>query len=392
MRKIFRQENVYSIIWCLYYMQGFLYPEGSMISQGLLASFLLMSIYYFIKVLQFKHVHKVIKAMQYLAFMFGIYGLLRLSANTLGWQYVNEATTYFKEYELSILPVFAYYYFAKVGKINSSWFYNMSFVFLMTAIASFYYQQAQAMFTAECDEVTNNAGYFVVSLLPIVVFLKKKAIYQYFFLFLIFFLVVSGMKRGAIIVAVIGCAYFVWESFKNAKGKRKLLYILLGVIVVVGGIMYFQHQLATSDYMQLRLQKTMDGDMSKREDMYPEYIGFFFNNASPHEYLLGYGADGTLKNMGEYAHHDWIETLMNQGMLGIILLLNYWCTIIVSAYRSFSMRCANITIIIIIFLITYLFKSMISMSINGMTIFSTSAFAYALAAMENPIIRKDLND
>ena len=96
MRKIFRQENVYSLIWCLYYMQGFLYPEGSMISQGLLASFLLMSIYYFIKVLQFKHVHKVIKAMQYLAFMFGIYGLLRLSANTLGWQYVNDATTYFK--------------------------------------------------------------------------------------------------------------------------------------------------------------------------------------------------------------------------------------------------------------------------------------------------------
>lgn len=392
MRKIFRQENLYSIIWCLYYMQGILYPEGSMISQGLLASFLLMSIYYFIKVIQFKHVHRVIKAMQYLAFMFGVYGLLRLSANTLGWQYVNDATTYFKEYEISILPVFAYYYFAKVGKINSVWFYNISFIFLTTAIASFYYQQAQAMFKVGRDEVTNNAGYFVVSLLPIVVFLKKKAIYQYFFLFLIFFLVVSGMKRGAIIVAVIGCVYFVWESFKNAKGKRKLLYIILGVIVVGGGILYFQHQLATSDYMQLRLQKTMDGDMSNREDKYPEYIGFFFNNASLHEYLLGYGADGTLKNMGGFAHHDWIETLMNQGMLGIILLLNYWCAIIVSAYRSFSMRCSNITIIIIIFLMTYLFKSMISMSINGMTIFSTSALAYALAAMENPIIRKDLNN
>lgn len=392
MRKIFRQENLYSIIWCLYYMQGILYPEGSMISQGLLASFLLMSIYYFIKVLQFKYVHKVIKAMQYLAFMFGVYGLLRLSANTIGWQHVNDATTYFKEYEISILPVFAYYYFAKVGKINSGWFYNMSFVFLMTAIASFYYQQAQAMLKGDRDEVTNNAGYFVVSLLPLVVFLKEKALYQYLFLFLIFFFVVSGMKRGAIIVAVIGCAYFVWEGFKNAKGKRKLLYILLGVIVVVGGIMYFQHQLATSDYMQLRLQKTMDGDMSNREDMYPRYIDFFFNNASLDEFLLGYGADGTLRNMGEFAHHDWIETMMNQGMLGIFLLLNYWCAIIVSAYRSFSMRCANITIIIIIFLITYLFKSMISMSINGMTIFSTSALAYALAAMENPIIRKDLND
>ena len=37
-------------------------------------------------------------------------------------------------------------------------------------------------------------------------------------------------------------------------------------------------------------------------------------------------------------------------------------------------------------------KSMVSMSINGMTIFSTSALAYALAAMDNVCIRRDLNE
>ena len=35
---------------------------------------------------------------------------------------------------------------------------------------------------------------------------------------------------------------------------------------------------------------------------------------------------------------------------------------------------------------------MVSMSINGMTLFSTSALAYALAAIDNQSIRKDLTD
>lgn len=62
MKRLFTQENIYTIVWCLYYMQGTLYPEGSAISQGLLALFLLMSVYYVSKVLQMLYKHKVIKA------------------------------------------------------------------------------------------------------------------------------------------------------------------------------------------------------------------------------------------------------------------------------------------------------------------------------------------
>lgn len=390
--KYLKQENIYSLIWCLYYMQGILFAEGSIISQGLLAVFLLMSLYYFVKVLQIRSVNKVIRAFQYLAIMFGVYGLIRLTVDTHGWVYINEPTTYFKEYELSLLPIFAFYYYAKTGRINSKWFFKASLLFIVTAIIAFYYNEARAMLSFGRDEITNNAGYFVVSLLPIVVFLKKKPLYQYAALFLIFFYVVQGMKRGAIIVVVIGCGYFVWESYKNAKGNKKFLYILLGLVVVIAGVMYFQYQLENSDYMKLRLERTMEGDMSERENMYPDYLDFYFNNATIAEYLLGYGADGTLKNMGDFAHEDWIETLMNQGFLGIILLLNYWLTILYVTIKSYQKKYTNITSILVLFVIIYFTKSLVSMSINGMTIFSTSALAYALAAMDNPFIRKDLTD
>ena len=333
-----------------------------------------------------------IKAFQYLAIMFGVYGLLRLVDATQEWKRVNDATTYFKLYEMSILPIFAYYYFAKTGRINSRWFYRISFLFLVTAIVAFNYSQAIAMKTYGLDEITNNAGYIVLSLLPIVVFFKKSPWVQYAFLVVIFVLVVSGMKRGAILALLVGTSYFVWESFKKAKGNKKLLYIFLGILVVAGGVMCFQYKLATSEYMQYRLGKTIEGDMSAREEMYPEFLEFYFQNATVTEYLLGYGADGTLKNVGDFAHQDWIETLMNQGFLGVFLLLNYWWALFMAAYRSYVKHYVNITNIIALFLIIYFTKTMVSMSINDMTIFSTSALAYALAAMDDALIRKDIND
>lgn len=390
--RFFKQENVYSGIWCLYYMQGTLYPEGSVISQSLLAVFLAMSIYYYYVVFRMKNVHRVIKALQYLAFMFGVYGLLRLTENTHEWKRVCDATTYFKEYELSILPIFSYYYFARCGKINRRWFFRVSLLFLLTAVVSFYYQQAKAMFEYGADELTNNAGYFVVSLLPVVVFLKKRPLFQYAVLSVIFFLVISGMKRGAIVVVVIASSFFVLESYHYAKGSKKLLYLLLGTLIVVGGFLFFQFQLETSNYMQLRLEKTMEGDMSNRENMYPDYLNYYFKNASIVEYLLGYGADSTLENMGDYAHQDWIETLMNQGFIGICFYLNYWLAILYATLKSFQRRYSNITLILCLFVMIYFMKSMVSMSINGMTIFSTSALAYALAAMDNVCIRRDLNE
>lgn len=392
MLKYFKQQYIYPFIWCLYYLQGTLYAEGSIISQGLLAVFLLCSIYYFIQVCKYKNVPRPIKALKYLAIMFGFYGLLRLGVETSGWRYVNDATTYFKEYELSILPIFAFYYFSRERLIDSKWFYQFTFVFFVTAIASFMYQETQALLRTWRGETTNNAGYFVVSLMPLLVFYRKKPIIQYAALLLIFLLVIRGMKRGAILAVVIGGAYFVWSSFKKAHGKKKLLFLLMGLIAVIASVAFFQYQLANSDYMQLRMEMTKEGDMSNRESMYPAYFNYFFDKAGPLEFMFGFGADGTLKNMGEFAHQDWLETMMNQGILGLSLMLYFWISLFVTTWHSRLLKCPNITIIMSLFLIIYFIKSMISMSINGMTLFATSALAYALAGLYNPSIREELTD
>lgn len=390
MIKLFSQENVYVIIWCLYYLQGILYSEGSFISQGLLVIFLTMSIYYFTKVWQMKKLPIVIKSLQYLAILYGFYGFLRMGANTSGWKYVNDNFLYFKEYELSILPIFAFYYFSKKKLINSDWFYKFTFVFFATAIAQFFYQEEQALQRYLRDEITNNSSYLMVSLLPMVIFLKRKPIIQYTALLLIIYFVIQGMKRGAILATVFASVYFLWESYKKAKDIKKFYFIILGVIVVGIGIKYFQYQLDNSDYMQLRIEMTKEGNMSNRENMYPAYIDFYFKNASIFELLFGYGADSTLKYMGNYAHQDWIETLMNQGFFGIIILFTFWIRMIVTTIKSRSLKIPNLTLVLSLFIIIYLMKTMISMSINGMTLFTTAALGYVLAALDDPSIRNDL--
>ena len=166
----------------------------------------------------------------------------------------------------------------------------------------------------------------------------------------------------------------------------------MGLIAVIASVAFFQYQLANSDYMQLRMEMTKDGDMSNRESMYPAYYNYFFDNAGPLEFMFGFGADGTLKNMGEFAHQDWLETMMNQGILGLSLMLYFWISLFVTTWHSRLLKCPNITIIMSLFLIIYFIKSMISMSINGMTLFATSALAYALAGLYNPSIREELTD
>lgn len=373
-------------------MQGTLYPEGSIISQGLMVVFLLLSFYYFSLLLVERNLPWVLRSLQYLAILYGIYGILRIGVDTTGWKQVNDATTYFKAYENSILPFFAYYYFSITYRINSRWFYNMFFLFVGVAVAQFFYQWMHARLLFGREEVTNNAGYFVLSLLPLIVFLKRNALLQYSALFFIFILVIQGMKRGAIISMVVAGIYFLWVSISRSKGDKKILYIFIASICLIAGIFLFRYMLLNSDYMQMRLERTQSGDMSNREDMYPVYLNYFFENADNINLIFGYGADGTLKNMGEFAHQDWIETLMNNGVLGFLLLLNFWISTLVTLIKSRTYDCASLSSIITMFVIIYLLKSMVSMSINSMMIFSTSAFAFAVAAMNDEYILEDLSD
>lgn len=383
MKSIFLQAKsatLYTVIWCLYFLQGFIYADGSAIAKVLLILFVFYSIKYAVLVnIEFK-INPFIKSINWLVMMFAIYGILRVVWGDDGsWAYQNDPTTYLKDYLISILPIYAFYYFARKGEINEDWFFYMAFVFLLVAVMQFYREQTVRLATAWRKEVTNNTGYVFLGLIPCVIFIKKKPIYQFAFLSIVLVFILQSMKRGAILVAAVSLFFLLPDMIRATKGKSRLIVILLSIAILIGGFYYVTAVMMKSEYFMMRVEQTLDGDASKREDMYPMYYHYFTTHYDSIQQIFGGGADSTLRYMGDFAHNDWLELLLNQGIFGVILYLAYWINgaKYFMSYRKNTPVEIN-TIIGLAFFVCFV-KSFFSMSINGMPLYTTSALGYAIA-------------
>ena len=49
--------------------------------------------------------------------------------------------------------------------------------------------------------------------------------------------------------------------------------------------------------------------------------------------LFGYGADGSLKVGVNYAHNDWLEVLIDMGLVGFVAYLVFWISLILQWKR-----------------------------------------------------------
>ena len=381
MKQLFRQHNLYTLLWCLYFLQGTLYAEGSILSRAILLVFIMFSLYYFIVSNQQYKLPKLLKILNVLVILFGVYGLLRIIIGTdQSWKWVNESTTFLKEYELSILPVYAFYYFGRKNLIDDKWFFNVAFIFLSVALLGFRRENLIRLQSAYGSGVTNNSGYMVLSLFPIVLFMKKNTILQYVFATTIFLFVLLSMKRGAIIIGSVTFLCLLYNLLATAKkGKKKFFIIIFSFIAISVAVNVVGNMLATNDYFNTRLQKTLEGDMSGREDMYPMYFSYFKNEMNLFPFLFGNGADGTLKIYGNFAHNDWLEIAIDLGLLGIIIYFAY----LLSFYKTWKMSrrrlCSEYSLAIAIIFFICFARSFFSMSINGMPLYLTSVLGYCLA-------------
>lgn len=137
------------------------------------------------------------------------------------------------------------------------------------------------------------------------------------------------------------------------------------------------HMLETSDYFNSRIQATLEGNSSHRDEMYSSLLRTFVYDTSLFQMLLGRGAWGTLTVSFNFAHNDWLEILTNQGLLGIIVFIYYWI--------CFLKNCKDVNlpsesrICLYMLLLIYFMKTIFSMSYSDMSIYSTSVLALCLA-------------
>ncbi len=378
--------NLYTAGWILYYLQGTVYTYGSPFAKVLLALLVSYSLLYVIN-------NRKLYRTSYFRIMFILFLLFVVYT---GFRYAFGDTfilggvakgkyEVLKNVIISFAPICCYYGYARKGYLTESWFRWGALALLLSAMASFYWEQSYRLSLAIAEgssreEFTNNTGYLFAAIVPMLVLMKSNSWYKYTLLVVAFIFALLAMKRGALLVISVASLMFIWGNLKRSSSFSKIVIMLLSVaffVVLFYGVTYMME---TSDYFNYRLEQTREGSSSGRDEMYSEMIHYFINDSSFFSFLFGHGIDGTDLLFGNGAHNDWLEFAIDMGLLGLLFYFIYWIRLFKTWHTSRPLGIVGMAFGIIV--VSEFLKSFYSFSINDIPIQLAPAFGYCLACVE----------
>ena len=308
MLKKINQCDVYVGMWCIYMLQGVLYPPG-IINRLLQLIMLLWSMRALFKyMIQSTKNSSLLKATFGLIIMYVIYGIIHImfGNTTFHGRYVYLQTAL-----NSLAPIFLFYYFTMDGKLTSDRIRIYLPILIVICILLYYKNETQVLLTTTKEEITNNAGYYFVPLIPFLFFYSKRPFLQYVLMGIILVYVFMGMKRGAILIGVLSTLVLLYANIKDSSQSTKFLFVVLTIIIVVGICKYVGYMMDNSAYFMARFEQTLEGDSSGRDVIYTNLWNALLLEPNPFYFYFGRGAESTLKVAGALAHQDWLEIFCN---------------------------------------------------------------------------------
>lgn len=393
MAKYLNVCNLYIFLWCIYNLQGMMYQSSSIISKLVLVLVLLISLYYTVVTRIRYKLPTLLKVIDVLLIVFSVYGVgLILSGEKLFlrelYSYVANFD-YLKNIYISFLPIYAFYAFTREDQISIKTIVWWLPIFIAITIWRFYYQQELMVESVvesgyiDKEEFTNNTGYVFLSMFPLVFLFRNKTILQLLITILLGAFIIMSFKRGAIMIFVISLIWLLVTMLKSASLFKKLWVTILSIVVLCAAWLWVDDFYSNSDYFQDRMEQTADGNASGRETSYNTLIDYLLNNTSLFKLFFGAGAWATLKVSDNYAHNDWLEIAVNQGLLGIVLYAVYWIVFVRTWFKSRRVCSTAISNALGCILLIYLMKTMYSMSYDAMSMFTTLCYGYCLAIYSN---------
>lgn len=363
--------DIYIALNVLYSMQGLLYPSGAInqVFQLIIIVWgLKISTKYFLGPLRQT---KLLKATSALVFMYCLYGGTLLLFGNPKIEHIPELPAkyiYLQVSLRSLLRIYVFYHYASTGYLTSFRIRVYAVVLLLSLIPQYYYQQAQIMFESDREEVTNNMGYTFLSIIPILFFFNKKPLLQYILLATTMLYIVMAMKRGAIVIGVVAVLILILPNIFSKDSKNKLWAILFTVALISGSVIVVSSMMSESGYFAYRVEQTLSGDTSGRDDLYKVLWPTIINEPNLLYFLFGRGADSTWGVAGCYAHQDWLETLCNNGLIGGLILLGFYIRFFRDAHFSKTVFSENYHMSFMVLFFIAFSKTLFSMSIQSMDI------------------------
>lgn len=386
--------DVFVVMWCLYRLQGLLYPVGiinQLLQFGMILWAMIIAVPY---ILNAKNNPRVLNMVSLLVLMYTIYGVhywLLARPVVYPWGGAPAKYGYLQTSFNSLLPIYLFYHYTRMGYLTEERIRIYIVAFAITTLGNFFmdYVDDSAHFLAdEVGEGTNNMGYMWLNLLPFLFFLHKRPFIQFLSLAVIMFFILLGMKRGAIALGALSATYFLYRTYRNSNSVRiKSTIVVLSVLVVFGAISYIGYMYANNDYFVQRIEQTQDGNASGRDGLYTKLIDHVWSEQSVLHLLFGYGANYTIVVAGNYAHNDWLETITNNGVIGVAILLVFYIALFKCMRRMFKPLQSETSHLAAAFCMLWclmILKTIFSMSIQDMSILTTLPLGYLIYRAEHP--------
>ena len=376
--KLINRCDCYILMWCLYMMQGFLYPQG-IINQTLQMVMILWSGMAACKYLLGRACDsKILNATSWLVLMYILYGgyiIFFGDGVTLYDKAAPRDYVYLQNSLASLLPIFLFYSFASRGYLTGERIARYIPLFILVFIVHFLRIMVKTRLQLGAEDITNNASYLFLSLLPILYFLKGKLLLQYLVLSICLAFILMGMKRGVYLLAFFSTIYFLFTSLVNQSRFKQIVMVLFFGSMAIFVINYIAELMDTNEFFMKRLEETIEGKTSGRDRLYSTIWNEIKTEDNLLHFIFGRGANSTLKYAGNYAHNDWLETTCNNGILGLCILVYFFISLFsqIGSLRK-TQYYIYYSFILVVFLLFS--RTIISMSIQNIDIASSMLLGY----------------
>lgn len=267
-----------------------------------------------------------------------------------------------------ILPLYAGYYFVRNGIITNNDIKISLIFFLIVAVMSFWgYKAILEEIYGERD-ITNNMGYYFVSTIPLLYMIKRK-FWCYVPLLIIFVFVVLSAKRGAILCTIVGLFVYLYYQFFYKKRFSSELIIKLSFLIAFFAYV-FSLFINEDSYVFQRINDTFHPSdqmdiYSGRDEIYASLYGKFIESDFL-PMIIGHGPNGTVELINAPAHNDWLEILIDYGLIGALLYLLFFITsfIICFSQKNDRLRFCSFTVILMLLMQTIFSMGFTSLSMS----------------------------
>ena len=379
MRNKITLPNLILLLILLYHSQGWLYTSGSIISRSILLVWLAISLLYALRYL-FGNKKDIISNTIFVFWLMNVCYWLFSEKQVYSFDGYFSLSTFdnFKNITTGFLTYFPFKYWIEKKYINETHLKYFSVILFFVIIIGFYWSNYVSLLDTELDSVTNNFSYKFVLLFPLLgLFFNNRVIYV--FLALSLYFVVIGSKRGAILCIFIQTLLFFYFKLKDLPRHKKIqgsiIFLLMFLLVTSFVIKTYNSNI----YLQKRMEQTIEGDASGRDELYSDAL-LVYSNGDSFELLFGHGMCKSVSLIGNYAHNDWLELLLDNGALGVILYFLFFVALISVFVKKRRYISVKFRFMYFVVLIPWLMKSLVSMGYTSLDLYQ---FLIVLLLVQN---------